>query len=126
MNTIDNNTAGTPLARPTVHLIKTPNGWRAHTCLKFGASQEVDITTYRSSNGRLYTTASVHTLDNGARVHLMGFGSRTGDFAEVLGQSQPKRVTAAVVETQHGLAIKDIDALTSRINAHYEATKSGV
>ena len=97
------------------------NGWEARTVVDLSTKQQLDLTTRKDINGNLSTRATVHwLLAGGVRRHAMSFGAAGGDFSQTIKTTKPARITANVVENQHGLGLEMIAQITKAALAHYE------
>jgi len=70
--------------------------WIAKTDIDLPNGKLLTITTRKSNNGGLLSSASVASYEKGFLTHVM-----FQDFSIRLEHSNPKRVTAKVVEQQH-------------------------
>lgn len=70
--------------------------WFAKTDIDLPNDKLLTITTRKSNNGGLLSSASVASYEKGFLTHVM-----FQDFSIRLEHSNPKRVTAKVVEQQH-------------------------
>jgi hypothetical protein len=88
--------------------------WKAESEVELTDTLVLSITTSKSYNGQLLTTASV-----GRRDGIFISHSVFGDFSKfVEGKSYP-RITAKVVEKQHNDVIDQIDNLIALAKKHY-------
>ena len=86
--------------------------WIAKTDIDLPNDKLLTITTRKSNNGGLLSSASVASYEKGFLTHVM-----YQDFNIRLEHSNPKRVTARVVEQQHNTL--DFDSVKLQALAFY-------
>ena len=89
------------------------NHWVAKTDIELPNDKLLTITTRKSNNGGLLSSASVASYEKGFLTHIM-----FQDFSIRLEHSNPTRVTAKVVEQQHN--ILDFDSVKLQALAFYK------
>lgn len=101
------------------------DGCNAHTVVPLENNRELDIRTRRMrSIGALVTTASVCTVKDGSKVHVMGFGTSDGDFHQRVISTSPARVTEKVVREQHIKVLAGLVLIQQAVADHYARTDS--
>ena len=86
--------------------------WVAKTDIDLPNGKLLSITTRKSNSGGLLSSASVASYEKGFLTHVM-----YQDFNIRLEHSNPKRVTAKVVEQQHNAI--DVDSVKMQAIAFY-------
>jgi hypothetical protein len=87
--------------------------WIAKTDIELPNDKLLTITTRKSNNGGLLSCASVASYEKGFLTHVM-----YQDFSIRSEHSNPKRVTAKVVEHQHNTL--DFDSVKLQALAFYK------
>jgi hypothetical protein len=95
------------------------DGWSVTSTLDLADNRLLRIHTYKSLNGVLRTSATVHTKVDGGLRHVMGYGTPGGDFSEELVRSKPARATEKVVTAQHDCVLKTLPGVLAAVDAHY-------
>lgn len=108
----------------TTNLYKGRSGWYAETDYVLNpdtprGAQVLRIYTGKSSNGVLYTSASVHFVRDGMVTFVV-----FGDFRKTI-QTERERCTEKTVRAQHQRALDVVDAIKAEALAFY-AKKGGV
>lgn len=78
--------------------LKGDRGWFAESKIDLPNSKVLTILTMKRYSGKLITTASVSKIENGVATHAV-----YQDFTLAVAYSEPKHITAKVVEEQHNL-----------------------
>jgi len=107
-----------------IKVSKGRNGWEAESYLSLNDKQQLRIQTSRfgsPADGRIDTTASVLTVENGILTHVFNSGFGRGDFMERLIVRTAARVTEKTVREQHQEAIANLENLKVHIAQHYAA-----
>lgn len=97
------------------------NGHKATTVHDIQKQRELHITTYKSSNGPLVTTATVHQIEGNFKRHRFGCGGVGGDFSQRLACTFPARLTAKTVSDQHEQCLHKLQEVLAAVDAHYAA-----
>lgn len=97
------------------------DGHKATTVHDIQKQRELHITTYKSSNGPLVTSATVHHIEGNFKRHTFGCGGVGGDFSQRLACTFPARVTAKTVSGQHEQCLLKLQEILTAVNAHYAA-----
>jgi hypothetical protein len=87
--------------------------WNAKTDIDLPNGKLLTITTRKSNNGGLLSSASVASYEKGFLTHVM-----LQDFSIRLEHSNPKRITCKVVEQQHNTL--DFDSVKLQALAFYK------
>ena len=87
--------------------------WCATSAKELGNKRRLNLRTAKNSNGHLVTSASVCITNGIWERHKL-----YEDFSIVLERTQPKRVTAKVVEEQH--LNHDLEQIAENAIAFYE------
>ena len=87
--------------------------WIVKTDIDLPLGKLLTITTRKSNNGGLLSSASVASYEKGFLTHVM-----YQDFNIRLEHSNPKRATAKVVEQQHNTI--DVDSVKLQALAFYK------
>lgn len=97
------------------------NGHKATTVHDIQKQRELHITTYKSSNGPLVTTATVHQIEGKFKRHRFGCGGVDGDFSQRLACTFPARLNAKTVSDQHEQCLHKLQEVLAAVDAHYAA-----
>jgi hypothetical protein len=87
--------------------------WNVKTDIDLPNGKLLTITTRKSNDGGLLSSASVATYEKGFLTHVM-----FQDFSIRLEHSNPKRITCKVVEQQHNTL--DFDSVKLQALAFYK------
>ena len=91
--------------------------WKCEEEVPLTRGRVLKISTHKVHSGALVTTATAGKVEGGFFSFLM-----YADFSVRWAASQPARITAKVVETQHWQAMASIDEIKAAAEAHYPQT----
>jgi hypothetical protein len=92
--------------------------WQTTSSKELGDKRRLNLRTAKNYNGMLVTQATVCKIDGIWETHAM-----YEDFSKRLEWTQPKRVTAKVVEEQH--AKHDLEQIAIEAIAFYKEKEHG-
>lgn len=112
----------------TTTYTRDSDGHKATTVHDLQKQRELHITTYKSSNGPLVTSATVHQIEGDLKRHRFGCGGFGGDFSQRLVCTFPARVTAKTVKEQHEQCLQKLQEVLTAVDAHYaeQAKRQGL
>ena len=91
--------------------------WVAKSYVTIGGNHVLTLTTSRTYSGYVTSNASVSEHKDGVQTHMM-----YQDYSRQLMKQKYPRVTAKVVETQHMMALGDMDRCIEEAQRMYGYT----
>jgi hypothetical protein len=103
------------MTSPQTHMYRDHRKlWKAETRIKLGDCWQLDISTRKSENGELVTSASIGKLERGFVTHRVFTDYSRRVFRKTA------RCTEKNIETQHKEALALIDQIMADVRAHYD------
>lgn len=102
---------------------KGRDGWAGDTQVHLFDDRYLEVNTWKSPSGGLYSMASVHR-----KVQHDGYKTREfaifGDYRRTLATDRTVRCTEKNVRAMHERALTDLDAIIAEAKAFYDAKKA--